>query len=551
MCHAQPNIVQFLNSAFNPYPQLFFEFVPGGSLEEHVNLSAVERHMVLCQCLSALVHLHESDPPIVHRDIKPGNILVSSRCEGRIYIKLSDFGMSRDYNDMSTICGTPKYLAPEIWASGEYAKAGEGERQSYSEGVDVWSLGIVMYGQRSPLPRGGPRGWRGRGNGGGGTHGLDWYLSMLDRFWNDWKQSRSALSGLLLDRMLVMEPSKRDSARVCLEHALELTPDADGNADVRDGGSSVPARSCRVEAHDPDADSTGPDVYDAHRGRQKRPRRQQQQQQQQQRQQQQDVSGGASDSSFAPSSTDICGAKTQILARRRPRDTRQRFAQQRRARQASLANRIVILAEEAQRPPEQGRGQGEGEGGGQTLAQQESTVLQPLWSPSFSGGNEEQLTGAGSAAAAPETKLHLVRTRDHLTPGATAASHKSTRSLFFDKPGLVRMVLRRQQVTMQVSEPYHLNASHIILAGNVSAAAKQTLLRTLKRRGVLHWQAVGQQKDVWVSFRDGVFLCQLLGVDDALQPLLLHAQTPLPGREENHLMRLAGLVEHGFTYLLI
>lgn len=112
------------------------------------------------------------------------------------------------------------------------------------------------------------------------------------------------------------------------------------------------------------------------------------------------------------------------------------------------------------------------------------------------------------------------------------------------------MMLRRQQVTMQASEPYHLNASQIILASNVSAVARATLLRALKRRGVLvNWQAAGQRKAAWVPFDDGVFLCQLLGVDDALQPLLLHAQTPLPGREENHLMRFAGLAEDEFTYL--
>ncbi|OAQ99005.1 hypothetical protein LLEC1_07204, partial [Akanthomyces lecanii] len=515
--HRHPNIVQFLDSTFDPYPQLLFEFVPGGSLEEHINLSAVERHMVLCQCLSALVHLHESDPPIVHRDIKPGNILVSSRREGRIHIKLSDFGMSRDYKDMSIICGTPKYLAPEIYAGYEYAKAGEGRRQSYSEGVDVWSLGVVMYEQRCPLPGMGPRGGRGRGDSGEkrgsrGTHGLNWYPIMLDRFWDDWQRSRSALSGLLLDRMLVMEPLERDSARVCLEHALNLTLDANCNADVRDGDSSVLDRSSSAEAYELDANSAGSDMYDdrrgddsdtdANAGRQKRPRRQQQQSQPQP--QQQDVSCGASDSSFAPSSTDIRDSKTQILARRRPRNTRQRFAQQRRARQASLANRDVILAEEARRPPEQGRGQGQGKRGEQTLVQQESTVLQPLWSDSFSAGNEQHLTGAGSTAAAPETEMHVVRTRAHSRPDTTAASHISTRSLFFDKPGLVRMVLRRQQVTMQASEPHHLNASQIILVSNLSATAKDTLLRTLERYGVLYWQqAARQRKAAWVHFRDG------------------------------------------------
>ena len=51
-------------------------------------------------------------------------------------MKLADFGISKILSDemLTTNCGTPIYMAPEIWRG-----------ESYSEKVDIWSIGIVMY----------------------------------------------------------------------------------------------------------------------------------------------------------------------------------------------------------------------------------------------------------------------------------------------------------------------------------------------------------------------------------------------------------------------
>jgi serine/threonine protein kinase len=87
------------------------------------------------QLSSAIDYLHSQTPPISHRDLKPENILVSK--EGMV--KLSDFGVSRATatGGMSTIVGTPMYLAPEIVSS---ATAGG----SYSVACDMWSLGVIL-----------------------------------------------------------------------------------------------------------------------------------------------------------------------------------------------------------------------------------------------------------------------------------------------------------------------------------------------------------------------------------------------------------------------
>lgn len=70
---------------------------------------------------------------VVHRDIKPENIMMTKQGE----LKLIDFGLSqrqtKKQKDVSTVAGTPYYMAPEVL---------EGRIDSKS---DVWSLGVIFY----------------------------------------------------------------------------------------------------------------------------------------------------------------------------------------------------------------------------------------------------------------------------------------------------------------------------------------------------------------------------------------------------------------------
>src|SRR5262249_37369807 len=140
----QKHVVRLLRSDFRLLPQLHLEYLPGGSLEDHSSISVDESAQILRQCLSALVYLHGHDEPIVHRDIKPGNILVQSRDAGNIHVKLTDFGITRESHDLTTICGTPDYLAPEVYEESDRREASRSEKGSYTPVVDIWSLGVSV-----------------------------------------------------------------------------------------------------------------------------------------------------------------------------------------------------------------------------------------------------------------------------------------------------------------------------------------------------------------------------------------------------------------------
>ncbi|KAN0068960.1 Protein kinase-like domain containing protein, partial [Elaphomyces granulatus] len=105
------NIVRFEKFVESPRPQLIMEYLSLGNLEQQHKLNRIqgpEVTQLLLQAANVLQHLHSQSPSLVHRDIKPQNILVKFR--NPFHIKLTDFGLSKyDKDDLKSDCGTPGY----------------------------------------------------------------------------------------------------------------------------------------------------------------------------------------------------------------------------------------------------------------------------------------------------------------------------------------------------------------------------------------------------------------------------------------------------------
>lgn len=209
------HIVAFLGAEFSPRPRLRFEFVPGGSLDKQANISTSESKQIACQLASGLAYLHEQDPRIAHRDIKPQNILIESRGPGSIFVKFADFGLSAAKKILTTCCGTLLWAAPEIYLEISDPKAAADE--VYGVGVDVWSLGLVIAWLECGLPDY-EKGW--------GNEKTAWIGAVLShvRYYEEtYREQGSDLLYFLLDTMLVEDPDERSSASYCHEAALELS----------------------------------------------------------------------------------------------------------------------------------------------------------------------------------------------------------------------------------------------------------------------------------------------------------------------------------------
>jgi serine/threonine protein kinase len=131
---SHPNVVQVYDAG-EADGRLFIvmEYVPGDTLTQFGKLSADEAVPLALQACAGLQHAH--DAGVVHRDVKPGNLLL--RPDG--VLKVADFGIARaaentQLTQLGTVLGTAAYLAPEQAAGEEVTAA-----------ADIYSLGAVLY----------------------------------------------------------------------------------------------------------------------------------------------------------------------------------------------------------------------------------------------------------------------------------------------------------------------------------------------------------------------------------------------------------------------
>lgn len=217
-CLNHKNIIEF----FEEYDEvdrvyIVMEYVTGGTLEEMLekNIGFSEEYVkqYVYQITCALEHCKQKG--VVHRDIKPGNILITGDVDDSPMVKLLDFGFSaiidvkaENMEDkvLNKWCGTSFYASPEIV-----------KRQTYNFKTDFWSLGVVIY----ELLSGGTKPFsfdvRERGS----------KTKMLKKIAaNEWQfkpehawRSISEEAKELIENLLVLDVDERYGAKETLDHA--------------------------------------------------------------------------------------------------------------------------------------------------------------------------------------------------------------------------------------------------------------------------------------------------------------------------------------------
>lgn len=148
-----PNIVKVFDvgewspPGEGPTPYLSLEFVSGGSLSKHLAQGAMELReasRVVRLLARAMAHAHSRG--VVHRDLKPDNVLLAAQADepslncGLGCPKVTDFGLARQQGSVQrltrtgAVMGTPAYMAPE-----------QAEGLEAGPPADVYALGVILY----------------------------------------------------------------------------------------------------------------------------------------------------------------------------------------------------------------------------------------------------------------------------------------------------------------------------------------------------------------------------------------------------------------------
>ncbi|MCE9619674.1 MAG: protein kinase [Planctomycetes bacterium] len=146
---SHPNIARVLDGGMTAAGRPYFamEFVEGEPITAHCDrhkLSLKDRLLLFAQVCDAIQHAHTKG--VIHRDLKPGNILVAAGEHDAAQAKVIDFGIAKAltntmsghtvFTEVSQTIGTPEYMSPE------QADPGSSDIDTRA---DVYSLGVILY----------------------------------------------------------------------------------------------------------------------------------------------------------------------------------------------------------------------------------------------------------------------------------------------------------------------------------------------------------------------------------------------------------------------
>ena len=137
-----PHILPMLDSDDGAIPYIVSPYMPDGSLRNYTPLtnsweswSLEQMADVILQAADALEYLHTQTPPVIHRDVKPSNILMRrvEDAQRAMEIYLVDFKYALTREGTAEVIGTGAYMAPETW------------RGIFSPASDQYALGVLAY----------------------------------------------------------------------------------------------------------------------------------------------------------------------------------------------------------------------------------------------------------------------------------------------------------------------------------------------------------------------------------------------------------------------
>jgi len=185
---------------------LIMELMGGGELFDRIcndypnGYSEKQASELIRQMIVAVQYFHGKG--IIHRDLKPENLLFATQTDSSV-IKISDFGLAKIWSGdtlVKTACGSPNYVAPEVLLN---------DMRGYTFAVDMWSLGVILYvllcGFCPFFDENTPALFRAitQGN-----------YSFPSPYWDEISDDAKDL----IRRMLVVNPQKRATPEMALEH---------------------------------------------------------------------------------------------------------------------------------------------------------------------------------------------------------------------------------------------------------------------------------------------------------------------------------------------
>lgn len=117
---------------------LVLDYVPHKSLSDKIITNAPYSEALCAKfardLLETLVYVHSRG--VVHLDLKPDNILMTSNDPTDLSFKIADFGLAAQTSNsfVSMMCGSPGYVAPEVL-----------KNQNYGTKADLFSVGIILH----------------------------------------------------------------------------------------------------------------------------------------------------------------------------------------------------------------------------------------------------------------------------------------------------------------------------------------------------------------------------------------------------------------------